>query len=274
MDRKRRIIMIDDDQKLTSAYARQLRAATYDVDVANDIGTAVRALQERAYDVAIVDMNLSGIAHDHTGGEAILAFLKTLKEPIAAVVLTSEEDPQFSADLLQDSGISRFVSKGTITKQGLSPLFAAVEMALASMLASEKRRTPAVVRALAGAEPDAIWVDMALRTLSPDGGYSGLASFLDGFLNTFVPLLPGARIRESPMHRSSDGSGLQGYFWSKGQGQAILIRMRAANAHSRPVAEILPEGAAVGEVLKEYSAAKVSGTVWALNGCARSEFAQ
>jgi|GEM_PF-5609907 len=272
MSRNHRILMIDDDEKLTAVYSRQLRAAAYDVHVVNDASAAVRALQERAYDLAIVDMNLTGSPHDHSGGEAILAFLKTLNEPIAVVVLTSEEDPQFSADLVQDWGISRFVSKGTITRQGLSPLFAAVEMALASSATAERKKRPELLRTMMGSESEAFWVDMALRALSPDGGYPGLKSFLDGFLGALMPLLPIAHIKSPPLHASEGGTKLEGSFWSKGVGRPVQISLRSAKAATQLTPGTLPAGATVGEVLKEYTAAGVSGVVWVLEGCARNEF--
>jgi DNA-binding NarL/FixJ family response regulator len=149
------------------------------------LGEGLRHLNERSYDIALVDLNLSGIENDLSGGEGMLEFLKTLREPIGAVVLTSEEDPQFVADLVQDWGVSRFVSKGTITKQGIAPLLSAIELALASTARARNAR-PDIIRLMAGgSEQEQIWVHIALQTLSPDGAYQGLAGFLNELLRTF-----------------------------------------------------------------------------------------
>jgi DNA-binding response OmpR family regulator len=79
------VLLIDDDQLLSTAIARALHTAGYDVEMANDgkSGLAKFMAAERPFDVVVLDWLMPGIS-----GEDVLAELRRLQPDLPIVLLS------------------------------------------------------------------------------------------------------------------------------------------------------------------------------------------
>src|SRR6266850_706523 len=229
MDRKQRVLLIEDRVDEARIYARIIAHGGSDVDLVHSDNDAVRYLDERFYEVAVVDMNLSSIEGDNSGGERILNHARKLAEPPALVVFTAHDDPQFAADTVQEGRVARFVSKNSVTQHGAEPLLHSIRTAIDTSK-SKRDRPRDILRLLMGPEQEDIWIDAAFRrTLGFRGGQTNLLAFLDQ---------------------------LVGNFRSKGIGAPVLVEVYAAAAAAPPA---IP---AQSVAAREYEQSGLRGVVW------------
>lgn len=234
LTREHRILLVDDNRRVATDFADAIRSNEHLVDVCNDEDAALGLLRRQTYDLAIVDINLSGLDGDRSGGLSLIRHLKASPDGTSIMVVSGEESTQFAADLVQDLGVQRFVSKAEITNQGVQTLLDAVETALEAKHISLLGRFSTITQVLCGS-PDHVCVDTMLRRLKPNAGHRGLEIFLTQFLGRYLPLIPPAAAAPW-IHWVEESTVARGNFWSKGIGSAIELRMTArANTIDRSV---------------------------------------
>jgi two-component system copper resistance phosphate regulon response regulator CusR len=82
-----RILLVEDEKKVARFIARGLKAELYAVDVAHDGQTALDYLQNNAYDITILDLNLPDIS-----GHEVLRQIRKSNLPMPVLVLTAREN--------------------------------------------------------------------------------------------------------------------------------------------------------------------------------------
>jgi DNA-binding NtrC family response regulator len=70
-----RILIVDDEKAILLAFKKLLQSSSIEVDTAETIDDAENLLKENTYDVAIVDLRLTGV-----DGEEGLKIIKHIKE--------------------------------------------------------------------------------------------------------------------------------------------------------------------------------------------------
>ncbi|MEU4218249.1 response regulator [Actinoplanes sp. NPDC026623] len=144
-----RILVVDDDPQILRALRVNLRARGYDVDTADDGGTALKTATDNPPDLVILDLGLP----DLDGVEVIGGLRGWTTVPI--VVLSGRADGHDKVDAL-DAGADDYVTKPF----GVDELLARIRAALRRTQPAAER--PAIVTVGRYA------VDLAGRTVSHD----------------------------------------------------------------------------------------------------------
>jgi len=232
----------------------------------------MRKLDEVAYDAAVVDMNLSEVEEDNSGGEQVLSYARALEDAPALIVCTAYDDPQFSADTLQEWGVARFVSKNAITQRGSEPLLHSIRTAIVATKPKRDWRER-MLSALAGDQDERIWAHNVSVALGADG-YPALVAFLDELFATLTPLIPMKGVVGPQLRVTRDGSGVVGCLWSKGIGAAIYVDARRAigDAGSSTPAIDRADARPGEDAICQYSRNGIAGKIWRLDDRQRSAF--
>jgi two-component system, NtrC family, response regulator PilR len=117
---KNRILVVDDDQQLASAYREFLSGLGYHVDSAGEIEEAETLLTHFPYSIVITDLRLSRL---NFGGLDLVKFIRDTALPSRVVVLTAYGWPELKAEA-SNQGVDVFLRK----PMRLSDLAKTVEM--------------------------------------------------------------------------------------------------------------------------------------------------
>lgn len=102
----RRILMVDDDERVLSAYQRSLRLQ-FDLDVALGGESALAALQDKGpYAVIVADMQMPGM-----NGIALLKRVMEVEPDTVRFMLTGNADQATAVEAVNEGHIFRFLSK-------------------------------------------------------------------------------------------------------------------------------------------------------------------
>lgn len=271
MERKRRVLLVEDEESQATVYARAIARDGFDVDVVYNADEAAQYLDDRVYEVAVVDMSLSGIDGDTSGGEQVLAHARTVEEPPALVVFTGIDRPQFAADTIQEWRVARFVSKDEVARHGSEPLLHGVRTALAVVKPATDRRKE-LLRVLAGGELEDIWVDRLLRTLNPHDGYPGLMSFLAELFAGLTPLLPKRDVPGLQLEGERETAHFAGDFWSKGIGAPVFVAVRSAKKREGRAMARREDTESPESTVHECERNGLQGAVWKITGNSRTAY--
>jgi two-component system, OmpR family, response regulator len=85
----RRILVVDDDRGLRLALSTLLKDVGHDVETAGDGPDAVTLLQERAFDIALLDIGLPTMS-----GLDVLARARALETPPLVIMMTADDTPE------------------------------------------------------------------------------------------------------------------------------------------------------------------------------------
>lgn len=92
---KEKLLIVDDDEQLTSAYREYLSGLGYAVDCAGEIEEAQTLLAHFQYSVVITDLRLSQLSF---GGLDLVKFVRESSLPTRVVVLTAYGWPELKAE--------------------------------------------------------------------------------------------------------------------------------------------------------------------------------
>ncbi len=81
--RKARILLVDDEVAFTANMSKLLSRRGYDVSAVNDGESAVRAIEDEEYDVAMLDLRMPGM-----DGIAALKVMKRKRPLMEVIILT------------------------------------------------------------------------------------------------------------------------------------------------------------------------------------------
>jgi CheY-like chemotaxis protein/anti-sigma regulatory factor (Ser/Thr protein kinase) len=85
---KKRLLVVDDDRTFRLALSRMLNTAGYSVAEAGDGLTALEQIQDRPFDLIILDLGLPRIS-----GLEILSKVQTLESPPKVIIVTADDTP-------------------------------------------------------------------------------------------------------------------------------------------------------------------------------------
>jgi len=83
VDKKERLLIVDDDETFTTVLARAMRKRGYQVEVANNIQQALQTALQQVPQIAIIDLNMAG-----ESGLELLPQLKQANSAIKMLILT------------------------------------------------------------------------------------------------------------------------------------------------------------------------------------------
>jgi two-component system KDP operon response regulator KdpE len=146
------ILVVDDAVGLTRALAINLRAHGYDVEVAATGRAALRAAQNRAPDLVILDLGLP----DLDGVDVVRGLREWMVAPILVLSARHEQDEKVAA---LDAGADDFVTKPF----GMEELLARVRAALRRSVADDEAGDPIV-------EARSFTVDLRAHRVTTEAG--------------------------------------------------------------------------------------------------------
>jgi CheY-like chemotaxis protein len=273
-----RVLIVEDDLDASRHFARALREQGYVADVANDLKTALNLIDSKTYHAALVDIMLAGeLDRTNRDGLEVLRRIGELNEGTRPIVLSGQNEPQLSADTLQEYKAVQYLDKGNIRKQGIklvtdkmAEVLAGVRLLRYGKIGGKfKDEEIGVLTFMSGGSNDeAIWIDKCLRNLKPAGGYSGLKQFFETFCEPFLPLLR-ATNATTPMAIHSEHRFGVGHFWSKALGEAIILYVR--NAEEPPPASV-EAAQLLGKMISEYRGSHLHGSCHQAPAGKRSDY--
>lgn len=107
-DVKNRILVVDDEKNIVFAMKTYFMRHGFDVDCATDSAAALALLDENAYTLAILDLQLGGTGK--TEGLAIAQRLRDQSAKIPIILLTAHGTPEIEASA-KEIGINTFLKK-------------------------------------------------------------------------------------------------------------------------------------------------------------------
>lgn len=107
-----KILILDDDEQLSSAYQDYLSQCGYEVDCAQELEEAQTLLAHFPYQVVITDLRLSKVAF---GGLDLIKHIRERSLSTRVIVLTGYGWPELKAEATA-SGADAFLRKPTLLK--------------------------------------------------------------------------------------------------------------------------------------------------------------
>ena len=99
------VLLVDDDNSFREILTDELRRSGFDVTPAHDAESALQEVEDRAFEVAIVDLNLPGM-----GGEALIREFRDRSLTTELIVLTGHATVENAVQTMKD-GAYDFLSK-------------------------------------------------------------------------------------------------------------------------------------------------------------------
>jgi len=100
-----RVLLVDDDDSFRQVLAGELQHSGFETTAVRDAETALRETEDRAFDVAIVDLNLPGMS-----GANLIRELRERSTPMELIVLTGHATVESAVRTLKD-GAYDFLTK-------------------------------------------------------------------------------------------------------------------------------------------------------------------
>lgn len=122
MDKKRKILLIDDEQDFADSMAFWLRACGHSVLVDNDCENALKTIREDAPDLVFLDIVMPGI-----NGLAILKKIREFNETIPIIMMSSFIKQSRSEDESNFYNVSGIFNKGHDFSKALTLIKAALD---------------------------------------------------------------------------------------------------------------------------------------------------
>lgn len=276
------VLIVEDDSAVRTSYVNYLRRKGFTVAEAHDRGSAIEAIHNRTFHVALVDIMLAGEDVTNRDGVAIIEQLNALGEGTLAVAVSTQDDTQLAADLVQKYKAYRYLSKTTVRRGRFEPLVEIVERAYADLelhpfgLDSVQRKNRSALAYLAGGGQALVlafnrWLSVLGRNASPNT----LENLIEVFFSRWAPILP-LKGEEEYLRTDENNQLLHGTFWSKAEAKAVDLIICSADGVDRIVQGGINEAWRVDTELtpggKRYSKGRLVGMGFDhASGC-RSEF--
>ena len=147
MDRKIKLLVVDDESRFLNAIATRLRKRGFDVYAVTNGGDAVALAQREAFDLAIIDLKMPGM----DGGEVLRA-LKEQHQFFEAVILTGHGSLE-TAVALTELGAFGYLPKPYELDKLLETLAAAYAAHLKGKFAADQDKIERIESDAAGLSP-------------------------------------------------------------------------------------------------------------------------
>jgi CheY-like chemotaxis protein len=266
-------LVVEDEPSWSEVYQRAVRRVGLDrVEVTDRYEDAVTAIDAMRFAVAVVDIGLVVDDDRNVDGLRVMEKIRAVCDPTSIIVVTGRSGRDV-VPIIRDA-IKKFDAYDTIPKNTLVPaqLRDLIEGGLReyhSALGDDKKLLYAAVR---GDMNPLAWDDMLLRGTSLGRSVPELYRVVEGLLNGFVPLLPGAdggiRLR---------GDVACGTFWSRGTGEPVVACFGAGKRVDEATGNAAESGLLFGQyrvedIVGKYSKASAKGVVYRLADLHRSDF--
>jgi len=223
MDKRQRILVVEDIGSFRESYVSNLMMENYRTDGAGSLATAIDALQACSYHAAVVDIMLGGEKNtSNRDGVKVLEYIRNLDDGTQPIVVSKQEDLQRVRDFLKEYGAFDYLDKKELRDHGISPLLTMIRKAVSASKLSAVRSWDEIVKPLSWKSTEARFVSECLRLLDFRGGFEHLSGTLSGVMQYLLPLLVVKDSEEGMRYRESLDA-FSGQYWSKGQGKAVEI---------------------------------------------------
>lgn len=262
-----RVLIVEDHPDNLDTFAKNVRRIdnVAEVDTASNKVEALERIRDKAYHVALIDINLtdfSGEGGDRSGIDVIKA-INAHDEGTACIVLSAEKSAEVPVDA-QDAGIAKYILKQRI--RGPGDYVPVVEEAAANTVLRGTGRYADMVAYLARPEDRAVWEDQAIRMLQCRGSV-GLFRVIEGAFGRFTPLLRRRDTLYSLIPNMTNHQ-MNGAFWSRALGGPIWVALgRKGVELDLPPADLRPL-----EVIHADAKGPENYSVWRLGQPLRREF--
>jgi len=115
--KKPRILSVDDETSFTDLLKQYFEPRGYEIDVTSSGAEGIRLLNQKKYDVILLDLKMAGI-----NGEEVMDEAKRLDAGVKVIFITAFSDSGKSKKQLLDKGAYGFVEKPLTSLKGLEDL--------------------------------------------------------------------------------------------------------------------------------------------------------
>jgi CheY-like chemotaxis protein len=244
-----KILVVEDDRVLSALYKILLERNGYTVDVTESRRSSIDALQNKSYDLALVDLQLKD-DFTHDGGLQVLDEINNLGEGTVSIVLSANPDVDFASAAWRRGG-AEYLRKPTF---GEDALIAAIQRALEGASRRTLGNYPSITAYLAAPQITPIWEDRIKEALRSD-----LQSVQRMIWRTFSNYLPVLRCKGdvAALEADPNTAAVGGAFWSKEIGGAIWISIESGGQHYMP-----PSG---GENVAKIDLKNLRSSIWRID---------
>ena len=104
-ERRRRVLVVDDEEAVLTLFRKTFERAQYDVDTAGDGAAAIECLRANAYDLLVTDLQMPGV-----GGLSVIREARRLVSGLPVVIVTGRST-EASAIEAVNLGVSAYLTK-------------------------------------------------------------------------------------------------------------------------------------------------------------------
>jgi excisionase family DNA binding protein len=104
-ERRRRILVVDDEEAVLTLFKKTFERAQYDVDTAGDGASAIECLRANEYDLLVTDLQMPGV-----GGLSVIREARRLATGLPVVIVTGRST-EASAIEAVNLGVSAYLTK-------------------------------------------------------------------------------------------------------------------------------------------------------------------
>ncbi|MBI1805449.1 MAG: response regulator [Ignavibacteria bacterium] len=105
MDKKLRLLFVDDEDQLRLVVSDQLQSEGYDVETADDGDTALVMIKKNKYDLILLDIRMPRVS-----GIEVLKYLKEHKVSSRVIMLTAVDDLSIALESIKN-GANDYLTK-------------------------------------------------------------------------------------------------------------------------------------------------------------------
>ncbi|MCH8906502.1 MAG: response regulator [Candidatus Heimdallarchaeota archaeon] len=281
-----RVLIVEDELEIRETYSRFLRRRGFEVDAVENLLSALEAVNNKTYHVALIDVMLAGQDRTNRDGRAVGRHIVEVNEGTVFFFFSAQDDPQLSADLLQSDGALGYLSKAKIRDEGMHVLSDSVIVGIDAcvlhpfgLVQDDQKHTinnRTAMSYVGGVDVDQeVFRDRGTRAFASGSGL--FREFLQEFLSKWAPLLYPLNLDEK-MTLTENPPLLHGRYWSKVVGEPIsLLICNTSDVESIIDGSINEEWSEETEiVISDGRTAKgnLTGLVFKSRGRQRSEFSE
>jgi excisionase family DNA binding protein len=104
-DRRRRVLVVDDEESVLALFRKTFERAHYDVDTAGDGAAAIECLRANEYDLLVTDLQMPGV-----GGLSVIREARRLVTDLPVVIVTGRSTEASAIEAI-NLGVSAYLTK-------------------------------------------------------------------------------------------------------------------------------------------------------------------
>ena len=104
-ERRRRVLVVDDEEAVLTLFRKTFERAHYDVDTAGDGAAAIECLRANEYDLLVTDLQMPGV-----GGLSVIREARRLATDLPVVIVTGRSTEASAIEAI-NLGVSAYLTK-------------------------------------------------------------------------------------------------------------------------------------------------------------------